>query len=205
MPLDAADAARLRRMARRTWRFFTTFVAEAAGFLPPDNFQEDPRPVLAQRTSPTNCSLSLLASVTAHDLGWIGLQDTAQRLAGALDSLKALERFRGHFYNWYDLLERKPLRPRYISSVDSGNLAGHLLALEEACRELLDAPIVKPACSAGAARRRPHAARSAADGRGSAAHALRQPRPTSTRRSAALDASLQEPLGPIARLAGAME
>ncbi len=149
VPLTASDAARLRRMGRRTWRFFTTFVAEPARFLPPDSYQEDPRPVLAQRTSPTNCSLSLLANVTAHDLGWIGLQDTAQRLASALESLQGLERFRGHFYNWYDLVERKPLSPRYISSVDSGNLAGHLLAVEEACCELLDAPVVKAACLRG--------------------------------------------------------
>src|SRR4029450_1578077 len=126
-PLEAADTARLRRMARRIWRFFTSFVDEPGGFLPPDNFQEDPRPVLAQRSSPTNLSLSLLASVTAHDLGWIGLQKPVLPLAGALDSIRALERYRGHLYNWYDLIERKPLWPRYISSVDSGNPAGHLL------------------------------------------------------------------------------
>ena len=119
----------LRTTARRTWRFFEAFVGPDDSFLPPDNFQEDPKPVVAHRTSPTNIGLSLLATVAARDLGWIGSLDTVDRLEATLATMRRLERFRGHFYNWYDTVDLRPLEPRYVSTVDSGNLAGHLLVL----------------------------------------------------------------------------
>ncbi|HTQ79201.1 MAG TPA: glycosyl transferase, partial [Thermoanaerobaculia bacterium] len=140
LPLPAADAEALRRIARRTWRFFEVFVGPADRALPPDNFQEDPQPVVAHRTSPTNIGLYLLAVVAARDFGWLGTVDCARRLAQTLATLAGLERFRGHFYNWYDTGTGLPLLPRYISTVDSGNLAGHLLALAQACRELGERP-----------------------------------------------------------------
>jgi cyclic beta-1,2-glucan synthetase len=132
--LAPADAAVLRSTARRTWRFFESFVGPDDGFLPPDNFQEDPRPVLAHRTSPTNIGLYLLSVVSARDFGWVGLLDTLDRLEATLATMGRLERFRGHFYNWYDTGGLRPLEPRYVSTVDSGNLAAHLLALGNACR-----------------------------------------------------------------------
>ena len=132
--LSAADAAVLRSTARRTWRFFEAFVGPEDTFLPPDNFQEDPRPVLAHRTSPTNIGLYLLATVSARDFGWVGLLDTLDRLEATLATMGRLERFRGHFYNWYDTGGLRALEPRYVSTVDSGNLAAHLLALGNACR-----------------------------------------------------------------------
>jgi cyclic beta-1,2-glucan synthetase len=103
--------------------------------LPPDNFQEDPAPVVAHRTSPTNIGLYLLSTASAHDFGWLGLADTAERLEATLATMGRLPRFRGHFYNWYDTCDLRPLDPQYVSSVDSGNLAGHLIALANACEE----------------------------------------------------------------------
>ncbi len=140
-PLSATELTRLRLIARRTWRFFTTFVTAQDHWLPPDNFQEDPKPLVAHRTSPTNFGLGLLAIVSARDFGWIGLQDMAERLERSLETLLALPRYRGHFFNWYETTEPRALDPKYISSVDSGNLAGHLLALEQACMELTRAPL----------------------------------------------------------------
>ncbi|MBL8673294.1 MAG: glycosyl transferase, partial [Rhodospirillales bacterium] len=140
-PLDAADltvspvdADALRLVARRTWRFFESHVTSADNMLPPDNFQEDPRPVVAHRTSPTNIGLYLLSIVSARDFGWIGGAEAVERIEATLATMRRLERFRGHFYNWYDTTDLRPLDPRYVSSVDSGNLAGHLIALAQACR-----------------------------------------------------------------------
>ena len=135
--VDADDARALRLIARRTWRYFETFVTAADHMLPPDNFQEDPRPVVAHRTSPTNLGLYLLSTVAARDFGWIGTLDMLDRLEATVTEMAALERFRGHFYNWYDTQDLRPLVPKYVSSVDSGNLAAHLITLANACVELI--------------------------------------------------------------------
>ncbi len=123
----------LRLIARRTWRFFTTLVTAEENHLPPDNLQESPQPVIAHRTSPTNISLYLLSTASAHDFGWIGLRDTLDRLSATLGSIDQLEQHRGHLFNWYDTRRAAPLEPRYVSTVDSGNLCGHLLALRQWC------------------------------------------------------------------------
>lgn len=149
--LSEAEAESLRLTARRTWHFFETFVTAEDNMLPPDNFQEDPQPVVAHRTSPTNLGLYLLSVLAARDFGWLGLTATVDRLELALATMNRLERFRGHFYNWYDTRDLRPLDPRYISSVDSGNLAGHLLALRSACREMLATPVVHPEAFVGIA------------------------------------------------------
>jgi len=135
LTFEEADGRALRRIARRTWRFFETFVTPQDHMLPPDNFQEDPSPAVAHRTSPTNLGLYLLSAVSARDFGWIGTKETVGRLEATLATMGRLQRFRGHFYNWYDTRELRPLDPQYISSVDSGNLAGHLLAVAVACRQ----------------------------------------------------------------------
>ncbi len=135
-----ADARALRLIARRTWRYFETFVTADDHMLPPDNFQEDPRPVLAHRTSPTNMGLYLLSAVSARDFGWAGTIETVDRLEATLATMSRLQQYRGHFYNWYDTRDLRPLDPRYVSSVDSGNLAAHLIALANACREWVDLP-----------------------------------------------------------------
>ena len=139
--LSDADARTLRLVGRRTWRFFETFVGPQDNALPPDNFQEDPAPVVAHRTSPTNIGLYLLSTVTARDLGWIGTREMAERLEATLATIGRLERVHGHLYNWYDTRDLRPLEPAYVSTVDSGNLCGHLLAVSNACREMLDQPL----------------------------------------------------------------
>ncbi len=134
----------LGRLARRTWAFFESHVGADDHWLPPDNVQEHPVYVIAHRTSPTNIGLSLLANLAAHDFGYIATTVLLQRSSATLDSLSLLDRHRGHFYNWYDTQTLKPLSPRYVSTVDSGNLAGHLLVLAEGLVMLADAPLLNP-------------------------------------------------------------
>ncbi len=134
-PLSRDEASALRLIARKTWRYFETFVTEADNFLPPDNFQNDPKPIVARRTSPTNIGLYLLSTVTAHDFGWTGLLSTLERMEATLATLKKMDTYRGHFYNWYATADLRVLDPPYVSSVDSGNLAGHLIAVSNACKE----------------------------------------------------------------------
>ena len=143
------DRLYLRRVARKSWRYFEEFVGQKDRWLAPDNFQEDPKGVLAHRTSPTNLSLLLLSTLSAHDMGYITLSEVAARIDRTLLSMEGLERYNGHFYNWYDTLSGNPLPPRYISTVDSGNLAGHLVALKNGCAELLDVPFLSPALVQG--------------------------------------------------------
>jgi cyclic beta-1,2-glucan synthetase len=147
--LAPAEALGLRSISRRTWRFFETFVTPADHALPPDNFQETPKPVVAHRTSPTNIGLYLLSAVAARDFGWLGTLQTVERLEATLATMSQMELFRGHFYNWYDTTDLRPLDPRYISTVDSGNLAGHLLTLANASREITEKSTLGPAILAG--------------------------------------------------------
>ena len=127
--LKEEQLAFLRKAARKTWRFFETFVTAQENWLPPDNFQEEPVPVIASRTSPTNMGLALLANLAACDFGYLPVGPLMQRTQNAFASMQRLERHRGHFYNWYETRTLQPLLPLYVSSVDSGNLAGHLLTL----------------------------------------------------------------------------
>ncbi len=129
------DAAALRLIARQTWRFFETFVTASDHMLPPDNFQETPRPIVAHRTSPTNIGLYLMSTASARDLGWIGTLDAVERLEATFSTMALMVRHKGHFFNWYDTQDLRPLDPQYVSSVDSGNLAGHLIAVANACKE----------------------------------------------------------------------
>jgi cyclic beta-1,2-glucan synthetase len=142
-PLSEPDATTLRLVARQTWRFFETFVTEASHFLPPDNFQETPTPVVAPRTSPTNMGLYLMSTVAARDFGWIGIGDAVERLESTLETMTGMKRYRGHFYNWYDTSDLRPLDPEYVSSVDSGNLSGHLIAVANACSDWRRRPLAR--------------------------------------------------------------
>ena len=130
--LSEQERAAAQRYAELHWRYYETFVSEATHWLAPDNVQEDPQPVVAMRTSPTNIGLQLLAIVSAHDLGFITLDDMARQLDLVMRSMEQLRRFRGHLFNWYDLHDLHVLEPPYVSTVDSGNLAGHLIALRQA-------------------------------------------------------------------------
>lgn len=134
------DRTFLRTAARRTWFYFETFVTADANHLPPDNFQETPAPMIAHRTSPTNIGVYLLSVVSARDFGWISLIQAVERLEATLTTIEKMERYRGHLYNWYETTTLRPLHPLYVSSVDSGNLAGHLVAVSSACNEWALAP-----------------------------------------------------------------
>ena len=143
------DARALRLVARRTWRYFETFVTAAHHMLPPDNFQEDPKAIVASRTSPTNVGVYLLSAASACDFGWAGLIDTVERLEATLTTMRGLKQYRGHFFNWYDTGDLRPLEPQYVSSVDSGNLAGHLIALANSCGEWMRGPVAVRTVLAG--------------------------------------------------------
>ncbi len=123
-------------MARSIWLYFEHFVGPEDRWLPPDHFQENPRGLVAHHTSPTNIGLMLLSTLSAHDLGYIGPLELSLRLRDSFDSLDSLERVRGHFLNWYDTRTFAPLPPRYISTVDSGNLAACLITLRQGCYEM---------------------------------------------------------------------
>src|SRR5262249_30092099 len=148
-PPSPDEVRLLRLIARQTWRFFEAFVGAGDHALPPDNFQEDPKPVVAHRTSPTNVGLYLLSTIAARDFGWLGLLDTVERLEATCGTLAKMERFHGHYYDWYDSATLRPLEPPYVSSVDSGNLVGHLVALAQACREMAERPWLLPCALAG--------------------------------------------------------
>jgi cyclic beta-1,2-glucan synthetase len=147
--VSSAQRAFLRQTARRTWHFFETFVTAEENWLPPDNFQEVPAPLIASRTSPTNLGLAVLANLAARDFGYISAGEVVSRLENTFATLGRLERYRGHFYNWYDTRTLQPLMPLYVSSVDSGNLAGHLLTLGAGLRELPDEKIFTAEVFAG--------------------------------------------------------
>jgi cyclic beta-1,2-glucan synthetase len=142
--LSDTQSRRLRLIARRTWRYFETFVTAQENFLPPDNFQETPRPAIATRTSPTNIGLYLLSTVVARDMAWIGQTAALHRLKDTLQTIQKMPRWRGHVYNWHDTRDLRVLEPAYVSTVDSGNLAGHLIAVAQACREWQTVPVPQP-------------------------------------------------------------
>jgi cyclic beta-1,2-glucan synthetase len=167
-PIDAlpeSDRALLRRLAQKTWRFFDQFATATDNHLPPDNFQEDPRGVIAHRTSPTNMGLYLLGVVSARDFGFITLREARERLEGSLGTLEKLEKHEGHILNWYETTTLRPLEPQYVSTVDSGNLAAYLWTLREACLDLGREPLVSV-----------HTLEAVRDALGLAHEALREPR-----------------------------
>lgn len=140
--LETGDKNYLRCLSRKTWGFFETFVTEDENWLPPDNMQEQPVHVIVHRTSPTNMGLALLANLTAYDFGYISAGQMIRRTQAALQAMEKLERYRGHFYNWYDTKSLVPLNPLYVSAVDSGNLAGHLLTLRSGLMLFADNPAI---------------------------------------------------------------
>ena len=147
--LSAGEIGQVRLITRKTWRFFETFVGDEDNWLPPDNYQEDPEPKIEHRTSPTNIGMFLMSTVAANDLGYLGIQEFAERLGFTLATLAKLDKLRGHFLNWYDTRTLKPLNPRYVSTVDSGNLAGHLIAIKNAMISAAGQPILDTRAIAG--------------------------------------------------------
>ncbi len=148
-PLTDEGRAELGRVARRTWQFFEDFVGDEDHWLPPDNYQEIPGNRVAHRTSPTNKGLLLLSTLSAHDLGYLGLRTLADRLSKTMDTLESLEKYQGHFLNWYNTKTLKPLPPVYVSTVDSGNMLGCLVTLKHGLREKSHDPAFGPSTLKG--------------------------------------------------------
>jgi cyclic beta-1,2-glucan synthetase len=140
--LDQAQITFLRRIARKTWGFFEHFVTREENWLPPDNYQEHPVERTAHRTSPTNIGLALMSNLAAVDLGYITAGTFIERTSGTFATLQTMERYKGHFYNWYDTITLDPLPPRYISTVDSGNLTGQLLTLRQGILAIPGEPVI---------------------------------------------------------------
>ena len=140
--LSPEQERKLHLLARSTWLYFEHFVGPEDRWLPPDHFQESPRGLVTHQTSPTNIGLMLLSTLAAHDMGYIGPLELSLRLRDSFDSMDSLPRVRGHFLNWYDTRTFAPLPPRYISTVDSGNLAACLLILRQGCSEMEESPVV---------------------------------------------------------------
>lgn len=140
--LPESDRLFLRQAARRTWRYFSCFVNNETSWLPPDNYQVAHQNRLAMRTSPTNIGLWMTSVLGAHDFGYLTLNQVVETLTSSMASINRLERFEGHLLNWYDIKTLAPLEPRYVSTVDSGNLLGALWALEQGLDELLHAPLM---------------------------------------------------------------
>ncbi len=147
--LRPADSHYLRRQARRTWRYFDDLVNEENHWLPPDNSQLALNVEVAHRTSPTNIGLWLAAALAARDLGYITADDLLARVSKTLDTLERLERYEGHPLNWYDTRTLAPLAPRYVSTVDSGNLLASLWVLEQGFHDAIEAPMIGSAAMHG--------------------------------------------------------
>lgn len=140
-PLDDDQMQTLRMVARETWLYFERFIGPDDHWLPPDHYQEDPKGLVAHRTSPTNIGLMLLSTSSAYDLGYIGIADYVYRLNYTFNTLDDLEKYRGHLLNWYDTRSKETLSPRYVSTVDSGNFAVSLIGLYQALQSATADPI----------------------------------------------------------------
>lgn len=134
----------LATMSRKTWRFFEEFVTAEENWLPPDNISQNAGTVIAHRTSPTNIGMSLLSDLGAYDFGYCSASQMIARIQGTFTTLSRMERYQGHFYNWYDTRSLAPLNPHYVSTVDSGNLVANLLVLKNGLLELCESPILPP-------------------------------------------------------------
>lgn len=139
--LESEDYKLLRRLSRKTWAYFEDFVNSENNWLAPDNYQEDPSNGVAFRTSPTNIGMGFTAALVAYDLGYIGLIDTIEKIDKILGSVENLKKYRGHLYNWYDTKSKAPLFPRYVSTVDSGNMVCYMWVTSEAIAEYLKNPV----------------------------------------------------------------
>ena len=140
--ISARQTAYLRRQARRTWRYFDDLVGPDSNWLPPDNSQLALRVEVAQRTSPTNIGMWLASALAARDFGYLTSDELCHRCSATLATIEGLERYEGHLLNWYDTTTREPLLPKYVSSVDSGNLVASLWVLEQGCKEAVQVPLV---------------------------------------------------------------
>lgn len=141
--LELEDEEFLRESSRRIWAYYEDFINEENNYLAPDNFQEKPFKGLAHRTSPTNIGMGLITNLTAYDLGYISIGEVIYRVESILDGMRGLEKFNGHYLNWYDTKTKEALWPRYVSTVDSGNLLGYLWIIKDVIRKFNNNPIIR--------------------------------------------------------------
>jgi cyclic beta-1,2-glucan synthetase len=141
--LSATDRGFLRVVARRTWRFFSDCIGEPTSWLPPDNFQISHQNRMAMRTSPTNIGLGMISTLAARDFGYLTIDQVVQTLTRSMETIHKLERYEGHLLNWYDIQTLTPLEPRYVSTVDSGNLLASLYSLETGLTGMLERPVLE--------------------------------------------------------------
>jgi len=139
--LDEKQTAYLEDVALKTWRYFERFSEDDEYDWPPDNYQQSPYKGVAKRTSPTNVAYGMGAAVSAYYLGFLTVPETVRRLDRIVTGVEKAEKWRGHLYNWYDTVTLEPLEPRYVSSVDSGNLVCYLIVTDEALKDMLSAPL----------------------------------------------------------------
>ncbi|SFC75903.1 GH36-type glycosyl hydrolase domain-containing protein [Clostridium uliginosum] len=143
MTLDDEENVYLRKISRRIYAYYEDFVNEENNYLAPDNYQEKPFKGIAHRTSPTNIGMGLVSNVVAYDLGYITMMEFIDKTEMILNSIKDLQMVHGHYLNWYDTKTKAPLWPRYVSTVDSGNLLGDLWVLKQAIKELKDKEVIR--------------------------------------------------------------
>ncbi len=132
----------MRKDARKIWSYFEDFSRKNTNYLPPDNYQEYPPKKIAERTSPTNIGLGLLAIISARDLGFLPITRAITSIRQMLSTIDKLEKWNGNLYNWYDTRTLEILRPKYVSSVDSGNYLGYLMVLKQSLIQYKDMPII---------------------------------------------------------------
>lgn len=135
--LNSEEKAYILEIGKRTWDFFETYLTEENNYLIPDNYQEDRKVKIVPRTSSTNIGLSLLAVISAYDLQYITLEKAIDLLSKIIHSVESLAKWNGHLYNWYNIKTKEPLIPRYVSTVDSGNLIGYLYVTKAFLEEIL--------------------------------------------------------------------
>ncbi|MFN8440227.1 MAG: glucoamylase family protein [Caldilineaceae bacterium] len=142
-PLSVEEQQWLRTLARRTWLYFEHFVGPDDNWLPPDHFQENPLGLVAHRTSPTNIGLMLLSTLAAFDFGYDDLLSLLTRIQSSFGTIDKLEKHRGHLLNWYTTRTLETLPPRYVSMVDSGNLAASLWVLRQGLDQMGEDPLLR--------------------------------------------------------------
>ncbi len=143
VPINSDDLFELRTTARKTWRYYEEFVNNRNNYLAPDNYQEEPPNGIAYRTSPTNIGLGMLAALCARDFGYIGTDEMYKIIKRTVSTIEKLDKWKGHLYNWYDTRSLNTLRPRYISTVDSGNFVCYLITLKEGLLDYLNRPLIE--------------------------------------------------------------
>ena len=139
--ITSEEKSYLRKLSRKTWAYFEDFVNNENNWLGPDNYQEDPPNGVAHRTSPTNMGMELTSNLVAYDLGYVGIVNVTSRIDKIMTSMEDMDMYKGHFYNWYDTKTKAPLFPKYVSTVDSGNLVGYLWVVAQALDEYLSEPV----------------------------------------------------------------